>query len=204
MMNEKLEKEELVRIGKDNIVEMILLADDVLNKLHFPTKFYNEKGISIFDECDNESADKIKEKISHLNTHILRLFRKGAKYDTDYCADDSVDDTYLLNLFAMRVRDRKIVFDAQRIHNTSYLLLWGYNACHDGDEWVGIYTSSSELRKAYLNERKKAMEEPDCFFGHLMIMEFDSAETWNNGCMKYHEVMPSEIWGCDPSLLLLQ
>lgn len=57
------------------------------------------------------------KKINSLETRILGMFRNGTRCDTEYYVDNSISDEYLLELFCMRVRDRMIVFAAQRIHN---------------------------------------------------------------------------------------
>ena len=39
-----------------------------------------------------------------------------------------------------------------------YLLLWGYKLCHDGDDWVGIYDNTEDLKRDYYEELNSATD----------------------------------------------
>ena len=90
---------ELKKIKMDDIEGMIRLADDVLNQM--------ERNANVYDD------DGIPDKIAPFRERILGIFRNGAEQnsvtnETEFCADESVPDEYLLKLFAMRIRDRRI------------------------------------------------------------------------------------------------
>lgn len=78
--------------------------------------------------------------------------------------------------------------------DTYYLLLTGMDGCHDADNWLGIYTDISELKKGYY----KALEtEKEYLSGveRVLIYEFFAKEQYRDGMMKYQEVSPEELFG---------
>lgn len=63
------------------------------------------------------SAAELAEKLNPIKKRVLGIFRSGILeewYRFYYYADDSVTDEWLFTMFLMRVRDRMIVFGAQR------------------------------------------------------------------------------------------
>lgn len=46
----------------------------------------------------------------------------------------------------------------EKIH---YLLLIGYDYCHDGDEWIGIYSRKEELQISYQKTLDRLQETND-------------------------------------------
>lgn len=60
-----------------------------------------------------DTAEEILVRLQPITGRILGMFRNGID-DMNYCVDDSVSDEYLLSLFAMRVRDLRILLAAQR------------------------------------------------------------------------------------------
>lgn len=107
-----------------------------------------------------DTAEELLERLRPLKNRIIGIFRHGSEQDsvtneTEYCVDESISDEYLHNLFAMRVRDRRILLAAQRFPEKYYLLLRGFPTIPDGDELLGIYNDLSILKKAY----DKALEE---------------------------------------------
>lgn len=75
-----------------------------------------------FYEVYDEPAAVLVKKLEPYKKCILGIFRNGAVQDTvtnetNYCADESVDDDYLMELLAMRLRDRKIIIAVQRSNN---------------------------------------------------------------------------------------
>lgn len=68
------------------------------------------------------TAADLEEKLEPIKKRVLGIFRSGILeewYRFYYYADDSVPDELLFTMFIMRVRDRMIVFGAQRMHDES-------------------------------------------------------------------------------------
>ena len=62
------------------------------------------------------TPEYILEKLSPIKSRVLGIFRSGDVYTEvtiEFCADDSVPDEWLLELFAMRIRDKIISFVMQ-------------------------------------------------------------------------------------------
>lgn len=71
------------------------------------------------DDAINYSAEELIVKLQPIRRKILGTFRNGAEQDTvtndtNFYADETVSDEYLLTIFAMRLRDRMILMAAQR------------------------------------------------------------------------------------------
>lgn len=49
------------------------------------------------------------------------------------------------------------------VRSVRYFLMRGYDECHDGDEWIGIYDSLPELKQAYEDAVKKLEDEHRIF-----------------------------------------
>lgn len=63
------------------------------------------------------SAAELEKKLASIKKRVLGIFRSGILeewYRFYYYADGSVPDEWLFTMFLMRVRDRMIVFAAQR------------------------------------------------------------------------------------------
>lgn len=61
------------------------------------------------------SADELLALVNPIKKRIIGIFRNGhLVFETNYSVDNTVTDEYLLQLFAMRLRDRMIVFSSQR------------------------------------------------------------------------------------------
>lgn len=61
------------------------------------------------------SVDKLLELVAPIKNKIIGIFRNAyLVMDTHYNVDNTITDEYLLALFAMRLRDRMIVFSSQR------------------------------------------------------------------------------------------
>ena len=154
-----------------------------------------------FHEVYYDDLSSIREKVEPFKNRIIGIFRNGAEQDTvsnetNFCADTSVSDGYLMELFVMRLRDRRIVLAAQRFPKTYFLLLRGYPSVHDGDEYVGIYMDISKLRKAYeveLEKLNKEKEEYRCGLT-LQIYEFNEAD-YEKKEIQGKIVTPKELWG---------
>jgi len=108
LWNKDKSNDEILEIVKNNVeknVEINTLISHILR--------------SKYDLSDARyiTTMEIYKKIDALETRILGMFRNGTHSDTEYYVDNSISDEYLLELFCMRVRDRMIVFAAQRIHD---------------------------------------------------------------------------------------
>lgn len=101
-MTKQLEKDR--QNGIENLVEQLL------HSIHDLT------------EAIETTPEKILTTLSPIKSRILGMFRNGEvqteayMYDGLY-ADPSVPDDWLFTMFLMRVRDRMIVFGAQRMHD---------------------------------------------------------------------------------------
>ena len=142
-----------------------------------------------FQDVYYDSLDDILEAIEPLKKQILGIFRNGAEQntvtnETNFCADESVSDEYLLKLFAMRIRERRITIAVQRMPEVYFLLLRGHPCCHDGDEFIGIYKNIRKLKNAYETEKQKMKDNPEEYpsYLELQIYEFDEEEYENGGC----------------------
>lgn len=76
--------------------------------------------------------------------------------------------------------------------HTYYLLIRGYDECHDGDEWIGIYDSLAQLKSAY-QEAVQALEQEHKQYGeniwtarHEKIM----INTYHEATGKWHYDIP--------------
>lgn len=77
----------------------------------------------------------------------------------------------------------------QRKEKEYYLLLIGSDACHDADEWLGIYEDIEELQGAY----EYVLQETKVETGsRLMIYRFIKGKTAIS--QKYMEVAPYDLW----------
>lgn len=134
----------------EDIEKLIIFTDEVLNQCRYFIMNYDENGISIWQQFEDEeqmlevfgnrimeepelsillnklvrekidieraltdTAGEILVRLQPITGRILGMFRNGIS-DMNYCVDDSVSDEYLLSLFAMRVRDLRILLAAQR------------------------------------------------------------------------------------------
>lgn len=82
-------------------------------------KTVHEKYASLEDVLKITAAD-LEEKLTAIKKRVLGIFRSGILeewYRFYYYADSSVPDDWLFTMFLMRVRDRMIVFGAQRRHD---------------------------------------------------------------------------------------
>lgn len=154
-----------------------------------------------FNKVYYDEISDLRENIEPLKSRIIGIFRNGAEQDTvtnetNYCADETVSDEYLMNLFTMRIRDRRIIMAAQRFPKRYFLLLRGYPSIHDGDEYVGIYMDIGKLRKAYETEQEKLNKEKEEYPCDLtlQIYEFDE-EKYETSEFQGKLVTPEEIWG---------
>lgn len=189
------------KIGIEDIEEMILLGDDVVKQVCFNHIFYDiddglrkyvkQSDYSLADALDLSAEDLLEEVLKPYIPKALEIFRNGAIQDTvlnetNFCADDDVSEEYLEKLFAMRIRDLMIVHGSQRGTQVYYFLLWSAYCCHDMDEWIGIYTKISDLRRAYEQAQKEGNIEPNA---ELMIYQFDDNSA---ACRR---VYPKDLWG---------
>lgn len=67
-----------------------------------------------------------------------------------------------------------------------YFLTCGYEFCHDGDEWIGIYDDISILKKKY-EETREAIKQGK-IGGNAIISSFDE----NTGKWNY-DINPNEL-----------
>lgn len=84
-------------------------------------KTVREKYDTLDDVLKITAAD-LEEKLTTIKKRVLGIFRSGILeewYRFYYYADDSVPDDWLFTMFLMRVRDRMIVFGAQKMHDES-------------------------------------------------------------------------------------
>ena len=91
-----------------------------VDELSMLLKQYLREKVSV-NEVRYERAESILERLEPLKTRIIGIFRNGAEQnsvtnETEFCADESIPDETLLELFAMRVRDRRLLFALQREH----------------------------------------------------------------------------------------
>lgn len=99
-VNEQIEKDKANGIDGDPIMEIIGSAGDITGAVE-------------------TTPEKILEKLSPIKSRILGMFRNGEvptdSFELDeLCADPEVPDEWLLELFAMRVRDRMIANALQK------------------------------------------------------------------------------------------
>lgn len=129
------------------------------------------------------TLEDIRPWIEPLIPKALHLFRKGTNDcgDTNFMAEESVPDEYLIAAFSREVRNMMMIFAGQKLQREDtplYLLLVEHPACHDGDEWKGLYFDDENLRKAFesvsseLEENKKNGEDLSLQVG---IWEFEPA-----------------------------
>lgn len=146
------------------------------------------------DDVHKLTADELLGMLAPVLQKAVGIMRHGTSYgNTQYAADESISDDYLKRAFVMRVRDRMILLSAQRMQEKEtrlFLLTWGADACHDMDEWVGVFDSIPDLYKAYEAALSKASINQRG--ERLMIFEFEG----NTG---YKEVKSKDLWGvlCD-------
>ena len=78
-------------------------------------KIIRNKNYSLAD-ARGYRAEELLTLVDSFKTKIIGIFRGGANLmgNTPYCVDDTVTDEYLLELFAMRLRDRMIIFSLNR------------------------------------------------------------------------------------------
>lgn len=154
-----------------------------------------------FTEVYYGKVSPIRARVEPHKNRIIGIFRNGALQDTvtnetNYCADDSVSDEYLMELFVMRLRDRRIVSAAQRFPKSYFLLVKGYACCPDGDEYVGVYTNISKLREVYevQTEMLNSESEKREYGGGraLTIFEFVDLECFRKS--HWNIVKPEELW----------
>lgn len=93
-INEQIEKDKANGIDNDLIMSIIHSVHDITDAVE-------------------TTPEKILEKLSPIRNRILGMTRNGGiptdSFELDeLCADPSVPDEWLLELFAMRVRDRMI------------------------------------------------------------------------------------------------
>lgn len=137
--NEDEAREEVRRrvdaeIEKETATQTIDLIDMILNENY-----------TLRDAIDTTAAE-LKERIRPLSGKIVGIFKKPEWRNTPYYVDESVDEELLLEIFAMRLRDRMIVFGAQRKNSCYMLILRHKNGSID---CVGAYSSVRDVRKAY-------------------------------------------------------
>ena len=79
-----------------------------------------------------------------------------------------------------------------------YFLIRGYENFHDGDEWIGIYSSISALQRAYTIESRNLEEDKireiekghSCSGEKILIYIFDETDgTWQ------YNVSPEKLFG---------
>ena len=133
-----------------------------------------------FGEVYFEPITYLKDQMEPYKKRIIGLFRNGTMQDTvtnetSYVVDESVTDDYLMELFVMRIRDRRIIMAVQRFQNTYYLLLRDYPCVEEADKYVGIYDDIRKLRQAYEAECEKLVSEKDKypFVLSLQIYKFE-------------------------------
>ncbi len=77
---------------------------------------------------------------------------------------------------------------------TYYFLMSGYDECHDGDEWIGIYDSTAQLKNAYkeavqtLEQEHKQCGESNRTAGHEKI----KIHIYHEATGKWHYDIPYE------------
>lgn len=154
-----------------------------------------------FGEVHYEPITYLKEQMEPHKKRIIGLFRNGTMQDTvtnetSYVVDESVTDDYLMELFVMRIRDRRIIMAVQRFPNTYYLLLRDYPCVEESDKYVGIYDDIRKLRLAYEKEWEKLVTEQDeyPFALNLKIYEFDE-EPDGTPAFQGRLIKPEELWG---------
>ena len=77
-------------------------------------RIIRDKNYSLTDALDYTAEDLLK-LVDSIKKRIIGIFRNAyLSFDTNYSIDNTVTDEYLLQLFAMRLRDRMIVFSSQR------------------------------------------------------------------------------------------
>ena len=154
-----------------------------------------------FDEVYDEPITHLKEQMEPYRERIIGLFRNGTLQDTvtnetSFVADESVTDDYLMELFVMRIRDRRIIMAVQRFPNTYYLLLRGYPCIHDGDEYVGIYDDIEKLRQAYEEESERMEKEKDEYpFTLCLQIYMFKEERYGKSDFQGKLMKPEELWG---------
>ena len=77
-------------------------------------RIIRDKNYSLTDSLDY-TAEYLLKLVDSIKKRIIGIFRNAyLSFDTNYSVDNTVTDEYLLQLFAMRLRDRMIVFSSQR------------------------------------------------------------------------------------------
>lgn len=77
-------------------------------------RIIRDKNYSLTDALDY-TAEYLLKLVDSIKKRIIGIFRNAhLSFDTNYSVDNTVTDEYLLQLFAMRLRDRMIVFSSQR------------------------------------------------------------------------------------------
>lgn len=107
----------------------------------------------------------------------LCMMRRGTAEgvgNTDFAADETVSDDYLIAVFAREVRNLMMIFAGQRMQKQyirRYLLLIeAENCCRDENEWIGIYFDNNELKEAY--EKANEILDSDDTCRKVAIYEF--------------------------------
>ena len=100
------------------------------------------------------TLEDIRPWIEPIIPKALQMFRKGTNVcgETEYVAAPTVPDDYLIEAFAREVRNMMMIFAGQKLQRQGtchHLLLLEDPACHDMDEWMGIYYDDENLKKAY-------------------------------------------------------
>lgn len=187
---------ELEKVGVKDIEKLIRLADDVVRQMEVNAYLYDDEGVAFY-----ETITYLKKQMEPYRTRIIGLFRNGTLQDTvtnetSFVADDTVTDDYLMELFVMRIRDRRIIMAVQNFPKTYYLLLRDYPCIEEVDKYVGIYDDIRKLRQAYETEREKLVSEKDKypFVLSLQIYEFED-EADGKQVSHGRLIKPEELWG---------
>ena len=165
-------------ITETDIEKMLILAEDVADKLDMRYMFYDEEGREEVDnavqrfmkdpnaelfhklyrehlserDSSNLTAEDIRKKIEPNVHKALGLFRNGTGTlgRCDYAAAKTVSDEYLLNLLACEVRDKMRIFDAQRFSDACKIK--GYllvEKCNENEKPICIKFFLADIREKY-------------------------------------------------------
>ena len=143
----------------------------------------------------------ILDKIAPLRERILGIFRNGAEQnsvtnETEFCADESVPDEYLLKLFAMRIRDRRITGAVLRFPETYYVLVRMNPLFHQYDEVLGVFRCLRTLRKAYEEEQEKLSNPKSLYLPETCLRIYEYEDERYEKTEQHGEcVQPKTLWG---------